>query len=92
MTPPRMPPSDDGKVYLAYAAAILRALAEARDARGEPVPGNRTRAAEALGIAPRTLDRHIEQLGLADLCGSEGQSAIWPRSARQPKRDPQPGC
>ncbi len=83
MTPPRMPPSDDGKAYLAYAAALLSALA----AEG----GARERAATRLGIPVRTLSRHIDQLGLGDLCASEGQSAIWPRSSRQPKRDPQPG-
>jgi hypothetical protein len=83
MTPPRMPPSDDGKAYLAYAATILSALA----AEG----GARERAAVRLGIPVRTLSRHIDTLGLGELCGSEGESAIWPRSARQPKRDPQPG-
>lgn len=83
MTPPRMPPSDDGRAYLAYAVAILSALA----AEG----GARERAAGRLGIPVRTLSRHIDQLGLGPLCASEGESAIWPRSARQPKRDPQPG-
>lgn len=83
MTPPRMPPSEDGKVYLAYAAKILAALA----IEG----GARERAAVRLGIPPRTLTRHIEQLGLSDLCASDGESAIWPRSGRQPRRDPQPG-
>lgn len=83
MTPPRMPPSDEARTYLAYAAAILAALA----AEG----GARERAAARLGIPVRTLSRHIDQLGLGALCASEGESAIWPRSVRQPKRDPQPG-
>lgn len=83
MIPPRMPPSDDGRVYLAYATTILSALA----AEG----GARERAAVRLGIPVRTLSRHIDQLGLIALCASEGDSAIWPRSARQPRRDPQPG-
>ena len=83
MTPPRMPPGDEGRAYLAYAAAILRALA----VEG----GARERAAVRLGIPVRTLSRHIDQLGLADLCASEGESAIWPRSGRQPPRDRQPG-
>jgi hypothetical protein len=79
-----MPPSAEGAVYLAYGAAILAALA----AEG----GARERAAARLGIPVRTLSRHIGQLGLANLCASDGESAIWPRSVRQPKRDPQPGC
>lgn len=83
MTPPRMPPSDEGKAYLAYAAAILGALA----AEG----GARERAAVRLGIPVRTLSRHIDQLGLGELCASEGESAIWPRSGRQPRRGQQPG-
>lgn len=83
MTPPRMPPSDDGRTYLAYAVTILSALAAEA--------GARERAAVRLGIPVRTLSRHIDQLGLADLCASEGESAIWPRSVRQPKRDPQQG-
>lgn len=83
MTPPRMPPSEEGKAYLAYAAKILSALA----AEG----GARERAAERLGIPVRTLTRHIEQLSLAKLCASDGESAIWPRSGRQPQRDPQQG-
>lgn len=83
MTPPRMPPSEDGKVYLAYAAKILSALA----AEG----GARERAAARLGVPVRSLNRHIDQLGLGDLCASDGESAIWPRSGRQPRRDPQPG-
>jgi len=78
-----MPPSDEGKVYLVYAAKILSALA----AEG----GARERAAVHLGVPVRTLNRHIDQLGLGELCASEGESAIWPRSVRQPKRDPQPG-
>lgn len=82
MTPPRMPPSVDGAAYLAYAATILGALA----AEG----GARERAASRLGVPVRTLSRHIEQLGLGALCASEGAAAIWPRSGRQPKRDPQP--
>lgn len=80
MTPPRMPPSDEGRAYLAYAAQILSALAVES--------GARERAAVRLGIPPRTLTRHIDQLGLGKLCASEGESAIWPRSGRQPK---QPG-
>lgn len=83
MTPPRMPPSDDGRAYLAYAATILTALA----AEG----GARERAAIRLGIPARTLSRHIDQLGLGEFCSSEGESAIWPRSVRQPRHDPQPG-
>jgi len=75
-----MPPSDEGKVYLAYAVKILAALA----VEG----GARERAAERLGIPVRTLSRHIDQLGLGELCASVGESAIWPRSVRQPK---QPG-
>jgi DNA-binding NtrC family response regulator len=80
---PRMPPSDEGRAYLAYAATILSALA----AEG----GARERAAVRLGIPVRTLSRHIEQLGLGELCASSGESAIWPRSGRQPRRDRQPG-
>lgn len=83
MTPPRMPPSDEGRVYLAYAAKILAALA----VEG----GARERAAVRIGIPVRSLNRHIDQLGIAELCASDGESAIWPRSGRQPKRDPQPG-
>lgn len=78
MTPPRMPPSDEGRVYLAYAAKILGALA----AEG----GARERAAVRLGIPVRSLNRHIDQLGLGELCASDGESAIWPRSGRQPKQ------
>jgi hypothetical protein len=78
------PPPGDGPIYLAYAVTILAAFA----AEG----GARERAATRLGIPVRTLSRHVEQLGLADLCASEGESAIWPRSARQPKRGDQPGC
>lgn len=78
MTPPRMPPSDDGRTYLAYAAALLSALA----IEG----GARERAALRLGIPTRTLTRHIDQLGLGKLCASEGDAAMWPRSGRQPKR------
>jgi hypothetical protein len=70
-------------MYLAYAAAILAALA----AEG----GARERAAARLGIPVRTLSRHIDQLGLAALCASDGESAIWPRSVRQPKKGEQPG-
>lgn len=84
MTPPRMPPPPNADVqYLRYAVTLLSALA----AEG----GARERAAERLGVPIRTLSRHIEQLGLADLCASDGESAIWPRSVRQPRRDPQPG-
>lgn len=84
MTPPRMPPPPDADVqYLRYAVAMLSALA----AEG----GARERAATRLGIPVRTLSRHIDQLGLGELCDSAGQSAIWPRSKRQPKSDPQPG-
>jgi hypothetical protein len=78
-----MPPSDEGRVYLSYAVKILATLA----IEG----GARERAADRLGIPVRTLTRHIEQLGLAELCASSGESAIWPRSVRQPKRDQQPG-
>ena len=63
---------------MAYALAILRALAEAS--------GNHERAAEALGMSRRTMDDHIARLGMTDL-----QSALWPRSVRQPKRKSQPG-
>lgn len=83
MTPPRMPPSDEGRLYLAYAAKILAALA----IEG----GARERAAVRLGVPVRTLNRHIDQLGLGALCASDGESAIWPRSVRQPRRTPQPG-
>lgn len=90
--PPRMPPPPDADtVYLRYGIAILRALADATDESGEPVPGNRRRAALALGIGARTLDEHIKALGLDVLASSNGQSALWPRSARQPKRGEQPG-
>jgi hypothetical protein len=68
--------------YLRYAVEILAALAE---------EGAVERAAVRLGVPVRSLYRHIDQLGLGELCASEGQSAIWPRSRRQPKRDPQPG-
>jgi hypothetical protein len=61
--------------------AILSALA----AEG----GARERAAERLGIPARTLNRHIDQLGLGPLCASEGESAIWSRSARSGRRKPQ---
>jgi DNA-binding NtrC family response regulator len=77
------PPNVEGMEYVRYAVAILSALA----AEGGAVE----RAAPQLGVPVRTLYRHIEQLGLSELCASEGQSAIWPRSRRQPKRDPQPG-
>jgi hypothetical protein len=77
------PPPDADTQYLRYAVAILAALAE----EGGAVE----RAAQRLGVPVRTLYRHIDQLGLGELCASEGQSAIWPRSKRQPKRDPQPG-
>ena len=84
MTPPRMPPPPDADTqYLRYAVAILSALA----AEGGAVE----RAAQRLGVPVRTLYRHIDQRGLGELCASEGPSAIWPRSKRQPKRDPQPG-
>ncbi len=84
MTPPRMPPPDvAGMEYLRYGVTILAALA----AEG----GARERAAARLGIPVRTLSRHIDQLGLGDLCASEGESAIWPRSRRQPPREEQPG-
>lgn len=65
-------------MYLSYAATILSALA----AEG----GARERAAVRLGVPVRTLTRHIDQLGLGALCASEGDSAIWPRSVRQPGR------
>lgn len=91
MTPPRMPPSTEGALYVEYAAAILRALAEATNDAGEPTPGNRERAAATLGIPVRTLSRHIDALGLGDLCGSDAQSALWPRGGRQPRRRGQPG-
>ncbi len=92
MTPPRMPPPPDADtVYLRYAVAILRALADATGENGEPVPGNRRRAALALGLSDRTLDEHIKALGLDVLARSDGQSALWPRSARQPPRGKQPG-
>lgn len=92
MTPPRMPPPPDADTaYLRYAVSILRALADATDENGEPVPGNRRRAALALGIGARTLDEHIAALGLGPLANSDGQSALWKRSTRQPKRGSQPG-
>jgi hypothetical protein len=79
-----MPPPDvAGMEYLRYGVTILAALA----AEG----GARERAAARLGIPVRTLSRHIDQLGLGDLCASEGESAIWPRSRRQPSREEQPG-
>jgi DNA-binding NtrC family response regulator len=84
MTPPRMPPPADADVkYLRYAVALLSALA----AEG----GARERAAARLGLPVRTLTRHLDQLGLRDLCASDGESAIWPRSGRQPPPEPQQG-
>lgn len=84
MTPPRMPPAPDADVqYLRYAVALLSALAIER--------GARERAASRLGIPVRSLNRHIDQLGLGELCASEGESAIWPRSVRQPPPEEQPG-
>lgn len=84
MTPPRMPPPRDADMqYLRYAVALLSALA----AEG----GARERAAARLGIPVRTLTRHLDQLGLGKLCASDGESAIWPRSVRQPPPDEQPG-
>jgi len=84
MTPPRMPPPPDADMqYLRYAAKILTALAIER--------GARERAAIRLGVPLRTLTRHIDQLGLGALCASEGESAIWPRSVRQPPPDEQQG-
>lgn len=84
MTPPRMPlPPDADALYLRYAVAILSALAAER--------GARERAAIRLGIPLRTLSRHIRQLGLDELCASQGESAIWPRSVRQPGPEEQPG-
>lgn len=78
MTPPRFPLGPDAAHALAYAVAILAALADAN--------GNTERAAEALGMSRRTLDDHIRRLGLREL-----QSALWSRSDRQPKRREQPG-
>jgi hypothetical protein len=77
------PPPEADAQYLRYAIVILSALA-AED-------GARERAADRIGIPVRTLSRHIEQLGLAALCASEGESAIWSRSARSGRRKPQPG-
>lgn len=86
MTPPRFPLDPSQAHALAYAASILRALAEATDEDGNPTPGNTERAAVALGMSRRTLDDHIARLGLREL-----QSALWNRSVRQPKRRGQPG-
>lgn len=86
MTPPRFPLDHAQAHAVAYAVAILRALADARDEQGNPVPGNRERAATALGMSPRTMSDHIARLGLDELCRSDGQSALWPRAVRQPKR------
>ena len=77
MTPPRFPVGPDAAHALAYAVAILRALADAS--------GNTGAAAEALGMSRRTLDDHIARLGLREL-----QSALWSRSDRQPRRVRQP--
>lgn len=86
LSPPRLP-LDPGQAHaVAYAVAILRALAEATDEAGEPTPGNTERAAVALGMSRRTLDDHIARLGLREL-----QSALWSRSVRQPRRRGQPG-
>jgi DNA-binding NtrC family response regulator len=57
----------------ADAAAIRAALSHAS--------GNVGRAAEALGVARRTLDRRINALGLRDWLTEE-----YPLRARQPKR------
>ena len=78
MTPPRFPLGPDAAHAVAYALAILRALHEAS--------GNHERAAEALGMSRRTMDDHIARLGLTEL-----QSALWPRSVRQPQRRGQRG-
>ncbi len=78
MTPPRFPLDPGQALAVAYAVGILQALATAN--------GNTGAAAEALGMSRRTLDDHIARLGLRDL-----QSALWSRSARQPKRRGQPG-
>lgn len=77
MTPPRFPVGPDAAHALAYAVAILRALADAS--------GNTGAAAEALGMSRRTLDDHIARLGLREL-----QSALWSRADRQPRRVRQP--
>jgi hypothetical protein len=80
------PPADADLTYLAYAVRILRALEGATDEDGKRVPGNRRRAAAVLGISARTLDEHIESLGLRELCRADGQSALWPLSRRQPRQ------
>lgn len=78
MSAPRFP-LDAGQAHaVSYAVAILRALHEAR--------GNHERAAEARGMSRRTMDDHIARLGLTEL-----QSALWPRSVRQPQRRGQRG-
>lgn len=78
MTPPRFPLGPSETLAVAYAVAILRALADAS--------GNHERAAEALGMSKRTMDDHIARLGMTEL-----QRAIWPRSGRQPKKGDQRG-
>jgi len=59
----------------ADAAAIRAAL--------ETASGNVGRAAETLGVQRRTLDRRINALGLRDWL-----TTTYPRSARQPRRQP----
>ena len=86
MTPPRFPLDPGQALALAYAVAILQALADATAESGDPTPGNTERAAVALGMSRRTLDDHIARLGLREL-----QSALWSRSARQPCKGRQPG-
>lgn len=76
--PPAWPLSPGQAAAVAYSVAILKALAASS--------GNTGAAAEALGMSRRTLDDHIVRLGLREL-----QSALWPRSARQPRRQGQPG-
>jgi DNA-binding NtrC family response regulator len=78
VTPPRFPLGPSEALAVAYAVGILRALADAS--------GNHQQAAEALGVSRRTMDDHIARLGMSDL-----QSALWPRSVRQPKRRDQQG-
>ena len=74
----RFPLSPDESAAVAYAVRLLSALSAAN--------GNTGAAAEALGMSRRTLDDHIQRLGMRDL-----QSAIWSRSDRQPRKAPQQG-
>jgi hypothetical protein len=86
VTPPRFPLDPAQAHAVAYAVSLLRALADARDESDNPTPGNRERAAATLGMSVRTLSDHIARLGLDELCRSDGESALWPRAGRQPRR------